>query len=105
MKAGPARKTQALAGVGLAAAAVDTGTLVGTVGAPVTLGASVSFAPGSGEPRGAGADVGFDADPVFAGFFADGFAGFLVGDSISGTAFPVVDEPRDVLLFDGLDQL
>ncbi len=105
VKTGPARKTQTLAGVGLAASPVNTGTRLGTVGTPIAPWASVRFAPGAGEPWGARADVGFDADPVFAGFFADGVAGFLVRHSISGAALPVVDQPGDVLLLDGLHQL
>ena len=53
MESGPARKTETLSGVSLTAATVDTGALLGTVGAPVAFGAPVGLAPGPCEARSA----------------------------------------------------
>ena len=65
----------------------------------------VTFALAPGEPRIARADVGFDADPVLTGLIADGLAGFLVRNLISGATFGVVDETGDVLQLYGFDLL
>ena len=71
MESGPAWKTEALAGVSLTAAPVDTGALLGTVGAPIAFGAPVGLTPGPCEARSAGTDIGFDTDPVIAGFLTN----------------------------------
>jgi len=64
-------QAEALSGRCFTGTPVDAGTLVGTVRAPVALRTPKGFAPGTGEPGGAGADVGLVADPVLAGFVAD----------------------------------
>ena len=104
VKARPAGKTKTLAGVSFTTATVNAGALVGTVRSPVSLGTSKLFASLSGEPRRAGASIGFKTDSVLARFFADWFARFMLGHPISGTAFPMIDESRHVLLFYRLDQ-
>ena len=105
MDSGISGQTEALARRRFTRPAVDAGALVGALRAPVAVGTAERFAAGAGKPGCAGADVGLEADPVLAWLVADGLAKLLFRDPIPGTTLPVVDDARDVLWLDGLDQL
>ena len=74
----PAGQANALAGVGLAMAILETRTRVGAVGAPVPVLAADLGARGAAEPRVAGAGVGLDARATDARGFANGLAHTLL---------------------------
>ena len=74
----PAGQANALAGVGLAVAVLETRTRVGAVGAPVSVLAADLGARGAAEPRVAGARVGLDARATDARGFAHGLAHTLL---------------------------
>ena len=78
VKALPPGQAYALAGVGLAAAVLKTGTGIGAVRAPVPVLATDLGARGPAEPRVAGTRLGLDARSTDTGRVAHGFADAIV---------------------------